>query len=280
MTVLGVNGSTRLLGVVGDPIAQVRAPGVWTALFQRNRVNCVCLPCHVAPAQLATFFAGVRSLRNLAGLIVTIPHKPAIVGLLDDVSERARQVGAANVVRFDQDGRSFGDILDGEGLVSGLRGAGQQINGRRALVVGSGGVGSAIAFALAHAGVTEVALSDIAEGRAASLAQRLNGAGYSGRVHGPDPASFDLIVNASPLGMRADDPLPFDCARLDSHAIVADVVIHDGLTPLLHAAQKRGCYVQPGTVMSDHQVPEMADFFDFGSGDWTPQAIAEITTRN
>lgn len=277
MTALAVNGSTRLLGVVGDPIAQVRAPGVWTALFQRNGVNCVCIPCHVRAAQLAIVFDGLRRIGNLQGLIVTVPHKPAVRALLDEVSERARQVGAVNVVRFDQNGRAYGDILDGEGLVSGLRAGGQQITGRRALVVGCGGVGSAIAFALAHAGVCDVAVSDVVEGRAASLAQRLIDAGYPARAHAPDPGGFDLIVNASPVGMRAGDPLPFDCERLDSHAIVADVVIHNGLTPLLTAAQRRGCYVQPGTIMSDHQVAEMAAFFGFGMGDWSPQAIAEIT---
>ncbi|MBV9174694.1 MAG: shikimate dehydrogenase [Chloroflexi bacterium] len=277
MTPLVVNGSTRLLGVVGDPIVQVRAPGVWTALFQRNGVNCVCLPCHVEAAQLATFFNGLRTIRNVQGLIVTIPHKPAVLALLDDISERAGQVAAVNVVRFDRDGRAYGDILDGEGLVSGLRAGGQRITGRRALVVGSGGVGSAIAFAIAHAGVREVAVWDIDEGRAASLAQRLLDAGYRARVHPADPGGFDLIINATPVGMRAGDPLPFQCEPLESNAIVADVVIQTGLTPLLRAAQERGCYVQAGRIMSDHQVAQMAEFFGLGMGDWSPQAIAAIT---
>src|SRR5438876_4907245 len=100
---LVMNGATRVLAVVGDPIAQVRSPGVWTALFQRNAVNAVCVPMHVKPADLARFFSGVGTLGNLVGLIVTIPHKPATLGLVDEATPRANQVGAVNVVAFGAD---------------------------------------------------------------------------------------------------------------------------------------------------------------------------------
>jgi shikimate dehydrogenase len=169
-----------------------------------------------------------------------------------------------------------GDILDGEGLVGGLRAAGQAIAGRRALVVGCGGVGSAIAFAVAGAGVRDVALSDMLPQRAEQLAARLTAAGYAARVSAPDADGFDLVINASPAGMQPGDPLPVDCARLSTDAIVADVVVHAGLTPLLTMARQRGCFVQAGTVMSDQQVSEMATFFGFPAGDWSPQAIAQV----
>ncbi len=271
-----MNGSTRLLGVVGDPIAQVREPRVWTALFQLNGVNAVCVPLHVQSAGLPALFEAARAVRNVQGLIITIPHKPAALQLIDEPTHRACQVGAVNVVCLSPDGRLRGDILDGEGLVSGLRAAGQAIAGRRALIVGCGGVGSAIAFAVAGARVREIALSDMLPLRAEQLAARLTAAGYSARVSAPDADGFDLVINASPAGMQAGDPLPLDCARLHPDAIVADVVVNPGLTPLLAAARERGCFVQPGSVMSDHQVPEMATFFGFPAGDWSPQAIAQI----
>jgi len=217
-----VNGSTRVLGVVGDPIAQVRAPRVWTALFQLNGVNAVCVPLHVQSAGLPALFEAARAVRNVQGLIITIPHKPAALQLIDEPTHRARQVGAVNVVCLSPDGRLRGDILDGEGLVSGLPAAGQAIDGRRALIVGCGGVGSAIAFAVASARVREIALSDVLPQRAEQL------------------------------------------------------VVNPGLTPLLAAARERGCFVQPGSVMSDHQVPQMATFFGFPAGDWSPQAIAQV----
>lgn len=271
-----VDGSTRLLGVVGDPIAQVRAPGVWSGLFRHNAVNAICVPMHVRPSSLSTFFAGIRTLGNLQGLIVTIPYKPVILELLDAVTPRARQVGVVNAVAVEQDGRTLGDTFDGVGFVAGLRAAGKDLAGGRALIVGSGGVGASIAFAVAEAGARDVCVSDVVDDRARALAARLQKAGFGAGVGSPDPGGFDLVVNASPLGMRETDPLPFDCTRLDPAALVADVVISQALTPVLAAASTRGCFVQPGTVMTDYMIASMAEFFGFAPGDWSAEAIARL----
>jgi shikimate dehydrogenase len=265
--------------VVGDPIAQVRAPGVWSALFRHNGVNAVCVPMHVRPATLAAFFQGIRPLGNLVGLIVTIPHKPAVLSLLDEVTPRAAQIGAVNAVVVGEDGRAVGDMFDGLGFLAGLRAANQSVEGRRALLVGSGGVGSAIAFALAEAGVREVCLSDLLQDRARALASRIGSAGYAASVGPPDPGGFDLVVNASPAGMHVGDRLPFDCERLEPGAIVGDVVIsaEQEVTPLVAAARARGCFVQPGTVMTDHQIALMARFFGFEHGDWGAEIIGRLS---
>jgi shikimate dehydrogenase len=273
-----MDGSTRLLVVVGDPIAQVRSPRVWSALFEHNRVNAACVPLHVRSGELASCFAGLRAARNIQALIATIPHKPAMLELVDEASVRARQVGAVNAVAFDGHGRTRGDILDGEGLIESLRARGQHVAGRRALIVGAGGVGSAIAFAVADAGAREVCVSDIDGQRADKLAARLTAAGHAARSGAPDASGFELVVNATPMGMRADDPLPFDPLRVAPEAVVADVVVCSGLTPLLHAASARGCFVHPGVYMSDAQVTRMADFFGFGAGDWSAETIATLTT--
>jgi shikimate dehydrogenase len=271
-----MDGSTRVLAVLGDPISQVRSPGVWSALFQHNGVNAACVPFHVQPSDLEAVFGGLRAARNIQGLIVTIPHKPAMLRLVDEATPRARQVGAVNVVAFDAQRRTCGDSLDGAGLVESLHARGQRIRGRRALVVGAGGVGSAIAFAVASAGVSEVLVSDIAEQRAEQLGARLRDAGYGAQVGAPDPRGFDLVINATPLGMRASDPLPVDATCLESKAIVADVVIQPELTPILAAARARGCFVHPGVLMSDAQVVMMASFFGFGEGDWTAETIDQL----
>jgi shikimate dehydrogenase len=271
------DGSTRLLGVVGDPIGQVRAPGVWSALFRHNAINALCVPMHVRPPALITFLAGIRTLGNLQGLIVTIPHKPVMLNLLDGLTARARQVGVVNAVAIDADGRTLGDTFDGVGFVAGLHAAGKDLAGVRALVVGCGGVGSSIAFALAADGARDVVVTDLAVDRAEGLAGRLQAAGFTAVIGGPDPRGFDLVVNATPLGMRAGDPLPFDCARLAPAALVADVVISHELTPVLAAARERGCFVQRGAVMTDHMIAAMADFFGFPAGDWDAATIARIS---
>lgn len=271
-----ITGATRVLGIIGDPIRQVRAPEVWTGLFRSNGIDAVCIPMQVTASGLSVFLEGAKALRNFAGLIVTIPHKPASLAQVANPSERARHVGAVNVIRVQDDGQWAGDILDGVGFVGGLLSRGQAVSGRRALVVGTGGVGTAIAFAIAEAGASRVDVFDMAAERAADVARRIGATGVPSAVGRPDAAGYDLIVNASPMGMRPDDPLPIDLDRLAPGSVVADVVVHPRMTKLLAAAHERGCFTQPGTHMMDAQIATMAMFFGFEGGDWSPEAIAQV----
>ncbi len=269
-----VDGATRLLGIVGDPVAQVRSPPLWSALFRYNRINAICVPFHVHPPDFAQFVDGLRTAGNVLGLYVTIPHKLAAARHADRLTPRARKVGTANLLRPLPDGGWEGDMLDGFGFVAALRAAGQRIEGRHALVVGAGGVGSAIAFALAEAGAARVAIADIDAERAAALSLRvLRLAGVRSCVSPARAEGFDLIVNASPMGMRAEDPLPVDLSGLTADALVGDVVISRDLTPLLKAARARGCHVQEGSEMTDQQGAAMAAFLGLETGDWSPAAI-------
>jgi shikimate dehydrogenase len=276
-----VDGTTRLLGIIGDPVAQVRSPALWTALFRHNEINAICVPFHVHPADFSGFVRGLRAAKNLLGLYVTIPHKLAAAQFADVLLPRADKSGTANVLRPLPDGGWEGDMLDGLGFVLALRADGQSVEGRRALVVGSGGVGSAIGFALADAGAAIVAVSDIDPERADRLARRIiSRTGTKSYVSQAQAAGFDLIVNASPLGMLPDDPLPLDLAGLTADAIVGDVVVSAGLTPILRAARERGCHVQAGSAMTDHQAPAMAEFLGLPVGDWNPAAIRAATASD
>jgi shikimate dehydrogenase len=205
--------------------------------------NAICIPFHVSAADLAGFFAGLHTVQNLLGLIITIPHKPAAARYAATLTDRARKVGSANIMRPEADGTWTGDIVDGFGLVSGLLASGQRIEGRRALVVGSGGVGRAIAFAIADARAASVHVYDVMPERAEDLAARLGEAGTPSGIAPPAAKGFDLVVNASPLGMKQGDPLPIDPAGLDEYAIAVDVVVHPVMTPWLSAAAAQGCYV-------------------------------------
>ena len=168
-----VDGASRLLGIIGHPVAQVRSPPLWSALFRYNKINALCVPFHVHPKDFGEFVSGLRAAENVLGLLVTIPHKVAAAHLADALTPRARMVGTANLLRPLPEGGWEGDILDGLGFVSALRAAGQTIVGRRALVVGAGGVGSAIAFTLAEEGMAHVAISDIDPARAEALSRRI-----------------------------------------------------------------------------------------------------------
>ncbi len=271
-----VDGGTRLLGIVGDPVAQTRSPAIWTALFRANGVNAVCLPFHVAAPALPAFVAGLRAVQNLLGVIVTIPHKQAAARLAEHLTDRARLVGSANLLRPEPDGSWTGDIVDGVGFVGGLVASGQRIAGRRALVVGAGGVGTAIAFALAEAGAASVHVFDVLPDRATDLARRIEAAGTPAGTAPASAAGFDLVVNASPLGMRPDDTLPIDPAGLQPDAIAGDVVVRPDLTPWLQHARDRGCHVQAGTVMMDYQIAATAAFLRLQGAGYDAEAVARL----
>jgi shikimate dehydrogenase len=271
-----VDGATRVLGIVGHPIAQVRAPAVWSAMFRAHRLNLICIPMHIGPEDLAGFLAGLRTMRNLAGVIVTIPHKPAAVRHVDALTDRARLVQSVNFIAIGSDGRWTGDIIDGVGFVANLRAQGADPRGKRALLVGTGGVGTAIAFALAEAGVAELAMYDRDETRAREVARRIAATGTPARVAPPDPPGFTLVVNATPIGMCADDELPIDAGRIDANAVVADVIV--GRTRLLDAAASRGCRTFSGDGMMDHQLQAMACHLGLGQLDFSAATVGRVAT--
>jgi shikimate dehydrogenase len=256
------SGATRVIFIVGDPIAQVQSPlGVTQALRQRD-ADVIVVPAQVKSPDLAAFFALAERMPNVDGIIVTVPHKFDAAALCAHVTPRARSIGASNVVRRAADGRWEGDMCDGEGYVAGLRKAGCEPRGRRALLVGAGGAGSAIAHALVDAGVAALALHEADRGRREALAAKL-------RAYGPlvpglgsaDPSGFDLAINATPMGMKAGDPLPIDVARLSKDCFVGDVVTVPSVPPLIEAARARGCGTMTGAGMFEAVRDRLVDFY-------------------
>jgi shikimate dehydrogenase len=259
---LSIDGQTRLIGIVGDPIAQVKAPAVLNPLLVARGLNAVLVPMRVPVERFDTVMAGLRAILNFDALVVTVPHKVAVLRHVERPSARAREVGAANVVRREPDGALAADITDGLGFVGAARAAGFEPSGRTALVVGSGGVGAAIAHALIESGAERVVVTDAAAGKAEALARRL------GAVAGtPDPRGYDLVVNATPMGMRADDPLPFDPTLLSPRQFVGEVITVPEMSPLLLAARARGCRFSTGPQMVEAQAALIADFITAHMGE-------------
>ena len=255
-----ISGTTRVFMVIGDPIAQVQAPLVFNDLLRRHGVDAVLVPAHVRPGQVAAFARHVLAAENIDGLWVTIPHKPALAMLVDHCDRNAAVASSVNAVRREQDGKLLGALFDGEGFVKALRHFGFDPARRSALLVGAGGAGAAIAASLIGTGLRHLALHDLGD-RAAELASRLAAHATSTRVTpaGADPAGFDLVVNATPLGLKPDDPLPFDVERLDAGATVVDILMKP--TPLLPACRARGIDAHPGFEMLVQQVPDYLEFF-------------------
>ncbi|MEU6995494.1 shikimate dehydrogenase [Streptomyces sp. NPDC046465] len=260
---LPISGRTRLYAVLGDPVAQVRAPSLLNPLFAELGLDAVLFPVHARPDSFAEVFQGLRRTENLDGILVTIPHKAAALRLADQVSPAAAASGAVNALRREPDGRWTGENFDGVGFVSGLTAAGHLPEGKQVSVVGAGGAGSAIAAALLSAGAARVSLCDPDTAKLRTLLTRL-GSYWPGRALGtgtPASADADLVVNATPLGMRADDPLPFSLADLRPECVVADVIMKPRETALLRAAAALGRPVVPGAPMLDHQLGLYRVFF-------------------
>jgi shikimate dehydrogenase len=211
------------------------------------------------------FLKSVFTLTNIRGALVTMPHKVVTVGLLDEVTPTVKVAGACNAVKRTSDGRLVGDMFDGAGFVRGVQRKGLELKGARVLVVGSGGVGCAIAASLAGSGIAAISLYDVNTGSADALAQRIRDNYPNIEVHtgSNDPAGMELVVNATPMGMNEGDPLPMDVARLDPSTFVGEVVMKADMTAFLTAAQARGCPVQIGTDMLFEQIPAYLEFFDF-----------------
>lgn len=257
-----ITGATRVYGIVADPITHVRTPQALNGLMRRHGVAGIMVPFHVAPAHLPMFMDAMRVTQSFGGLIATVPHKVAMLDLCDVVSERARLIGAVNTVRREPDGRLAADMFDGEGFVAGLREAGIGLNGRRAYLAGAGGAANAVAFALADAGIASLTIWNRTAAKVDALRSRLEVL-HPGLVVGmgtSDPRGHDVVVNATSLGLRPDDPLPFDAARLEAGVIVAEVVMEPETTALLAVAATRGCRVHSGRPMLDCQLGLMARF--------------------
>lgn len=255
------SGATRVHLIVGDPIAQVKSPLGVTQAFEARGIDAICVPAQVAPAHLDAWWQGVRLAGNLDGLIVTVPHKFSCAAFCDQLSDRAAFLGAVNTIRRDRQGQWHGDMYDGLGYVRALEQNGCQLAGRRALLAGAGGAGSAIAFSLLQAGVSELAIHDPDTGRRQSLLDRLNSLGLGRTVAGStDPAGFDMVINATPVGMKAGDPAPFLLERLNGAMFVGCVITVPAITPLIAAARALGCKTVTGADMFAQVRGLMVDF--------------------
>jgi len=260
-----INGDTEMIAHLGFPTHAFKAPLIYNPYFESVGVNAVVVPMGCKPDAFSDVLRNLFRLENIRGALITMPHKVSTVGLLDEVTRTARVAGACNAVKRLPDGRLVGDMFDGEGFVRGVRRKGLVLEGARALVVGCGGVGSAIAASLAAAGVAQLALYDVQDASAQALAERLRTEYPQLKVDtgSKDPAGFDLVVNGTPLGMNPGDPLPMDMTRLSPQTFVGEVVMRTEMTAFLQAAQARGCRIQVGSDMLFEMIPAYLEFFGY-----------------
>ncbi len=259
----GIAGATSVIPLIGHPVVQVKSPPVLNAYFDETGLDVVMVPMDIPPASVTSFFALVRTWANCAGVSVTVPHKQAAFAAMDSLSERAQAMGAVNTVRRDSDGSLHGDNTDGLAFIAALAQKGFKVEGKRCLVIGAGGAGSAIIDALAYAGAALLAIHDLDGVRRSALAQAIakRHPHLAVTENIGDLGSFDLAVNASTLGMNTSDPLPFEPAGLPADALVADVVTKVDITPVLERAKSCGLAIQTGAEMAAAQLQMQSEWF-------------------
>jgi shikimate dehydrogenase len=271
-----ISGKTTLIAHIGYPTESFKAPLIYNPWFDKRGIDAVVMPMGVKAEDYAEVLKSLFRLTNIHGALITMPHKVATVGLVDECSTTAKIAGACNAILKRPDGSLLGDMFDGSGFTRGLARKGFAFAGAKCLVVGSGGVGSAIAASLAAEGVGAIRVFDTHAASSEGLAARL-------RTHYPaldvstgsnDPAGYDLVVNATPLGMKAEDPLPFDVTRLAATTFVGEVVMKQEITPLLKAAQERSCRFLVGTDMLFEMIPAYLEFFGYGTS--TPEELRAV----
>ena len=258
-----ITGATRLYAIVGDPITQVRSPEVFSERFAAMGVDAVLVPFHVPHASFDAIVPALLQLGNLDGLLVTVPFKARMLRFARRLGATAQTVGAVNALRREADGSWTGDMFDGVGFVRGAEAKGLSVRGRRVALFGAGGAGSAIACALAAAGVKSIAVIDIDPEKAHALVDKLRQAFPECAVSAARrmPQDVDMVVNASPVGMRPGDGLPGDIGPLDSGTLVGDVVIAAAPTPIIRHAMRFGCPHVDGRDMHGGQIDALIAFF-------------------
>lgn len=260
-----ISGRASIIAHLGYPTDTFASSGICNPWFDRKGIDAAVVPMSAKPEGYPEVFRALFALTNLRGALVTMPHKVTSLALVDEVSPATAIAGATNAIVKREDGSLYADQFDGAGFVRALTRKGFDPVGTRVMIVGTGGVGSAIAASLAEARAGQITLVNRSTEPAQSLSQRIT-------AHFPDvevrlasggTPELDLIVNATSLGSRAEDPLPFDLADVKSSTFVADVVNKPGLTPLLAAAQERGCLIQAGREMLLEMVPAYLAFFGY-----------------
>ncbi len=258
-----VDGATRLFGIIGDPIAQVRSPRVLTEKLRAAGHNDILMPLHVLPDRFDETMRVLMALGNVDGLVFTVPYKVRALPYADTLLATGAQVGAINVLRRETDGTWTGDMFDGRGMTRALLDQGDDVRGLKVLLLGAGGAGSAIACALGEAGAKAITIFDIDASKARALAARV-GAAFPAceiKVGGPHVAGHEVLINATPVGMKESDGLPADIGSLDGVRIVGDAIVLARPTPLLRAATARGCRTMDGVGMHGGQADEIVRFF-------------------
>ncbi len=241
-----ISGRTKITGIFGHPVEHTLSPAMHNAAFKALGLNYCYVPFLVHPDCLEDAIKAIRAL-NLCGVNVTVPHKEKVMPLLDEINEEASFIGAVNTI-VNSEGRLIGYNTDGRGFIQSLLESGISVEGKNVLIIGAGGASKAISYYLSQKTKT-LYLYNRSKNRAEKLVQDLkkirNNVSLIEDISSIE--RYHIIINATPLGLKKEDPLPFDTSLLRAEQTVCDLIYKK--TRLLEEASKKRCVTLDGLGM-------------------------------
>ena len=263
--IMSISGTTKLFVIFAHPAKQVRAPTLFNKKFEELRIDSVMIPIDVPPSYLRDCVKSMRGIKNLRGGVVTIPHKVEIAKLCDKLGAGGKATGAVNAIRFEKEGILHGDNFDGIGFVAGLKDYGHLLKDKKILIVGAGGASRALAAELISEPIKSLNITNRSFEKAKKVVQTVKSVRRTDKINAVEKehieyAEYDFVINATSLGMKSDDPLPFPIISLRPDCVVCDIIMKPEETKLLSAAKRSGIKVHYGRHMLAYQIPFIADF--------------------
>ena len=257
-----ISGTTTLFGCIAHPVSHVRAPTIFNQIFAEAGQDAVMVPIDIKPENLASAIAGLCAIPNFKGAAVTIPHKMPLAEHCDELGAVAQITGAVNAVRC-ENGKLYGDNFDGAGFVAGLTGQGHELADKKILLIGAGGAARAIAYGLCGEAIAQLDVYNRTAAKARALVDAVKAHNERAPLsvcEAPDYGAYDIVINATALGLKPDDALPCDVDALASHALVCDIIMVPAETQWLKRANDRGLRCLYGRHMLDYQIGLIGDF--------------------
>jgi len=261
-------GSTKIYGCLADPIDHVKAPTIFTAIFKEKNINAVMIPIHVKKDNLENVIDSLKTIKNFEGMTVTIPHKTSAANLCDSLEHDAEFTQSVNWIKFDRDRKLIGNNFDGQGFVSGFLAQNFLIKNKKICVFGAGGAAVSIVCSLAKQKIKSLKIINRNFDKANELMRKVKiiekdmsveVSSYKDKCSLKD---YDIIINATSLGLNSNDKLPFDVHKTLPKSVIADIIMQPSETKLLKQAKKLGRSVHYGKYMIDSQIDLVGNFLD------------------
>ena len=260
-------GTTKIYGCIADPIHHVKAPTIFTSIFKSKNIDAVMIPLHVSSSNLDNLVETLKSLNNFKGLTVTIPHKSAVAKLCDFLDSEAETTQAVNWMKFDNNRKLIGNNFDGKGFVNGFFSQSYTFTDKIVCLFGAGGAAVAIGCSLAYEGIKELKLVNRDVNKANELKKRINIINKNLKIsifftYDYNISDCDIIINATSLGLKQNDNLPFDVTKSPSNCIIADIIMQPEETELLKQAKLIGRPIHFGKYMIESQIDLVGNFLN------------------